>query len=219
MGGDAIPARPSMGQLKRREAQEALLQVAAALQEVPRRVQAAREGRARADGSRHGPLRARASTSARRRSRPLAARSRPAILRAAWPPASSPVAAGFLGSHLCDELLARGHRVICVDNFETGSLANIEHLRGPDFVFVHTDVTEPFFVETSRSTSSTTSPRRRPDRLPAAAAAHAEGRLLRDASRARPGEAAPRALPDRVDVARSTAIRRCIRSRSPTGAT
>ena len=32
--------------------------------------------------------------------------------------------AGFLGSHLCDELLARGHRVICVDNFETGSLAN-----------------------------------------------------------------------------------------------
>ncbi len=37
--------------------------------------------------------------------------------------------AGFLGSHLCDELLSRGHRVICVDNLETGSLANIEHIR------------------------------------------------------------------------------------------
>ena len=54
---------------------------------------------------------------------------------------------GFLGSHLCDELLARGHRVICVDNFETGSLANIHHLRGPEFTFLHADVTQPFFVD------------------------------------------------------------------------
>jgi dTDP-glucose 4,6-dehydratase len=54
---------------------------------------------------------------------------------------------GFLGSHLCDALLAQGHRVICVDNFDTGSLANIAHLRGPDFRFLHQDVTEPFFVE------------------------------------------------------------------------
>ena len=54
---------------------------------------------------------------------------------------------GFLGSHLCETLLARGHRVICVDNLDTGSLANIEHLRGPEFVFVHQDVTEPFFVD------------------------------------------------------------------------
>ena len=54
---------------------------------------------------------------------------------------------GFLGSHLCDALLARGHRVICVDNFDTGSLANIQHLRGPEFVFMHKDVTEPFFVD------------------------------------------------------------------------
>ena len=36
--------------------------------------------------------------------------------------------AGFLGSHLCDYLLARGHRVICVDNLETGSLENIRHI-------------------------------------------------------------------------------------------
>src|SRR3954463_16517440 len=54
---------------------------------------------------------------------------------------------GFLGSHLCDALLSRGHRVICVDNFDTGSLSNIAHLRSPDFVFLHADVTDPFFVE------------------------------------------------------------------------
>ena len=55
--------------------------------------------------------------------------------------------AGFLGSHLCDELLRRDHRVICVDNFETGSLANIEHIRTPDFVHVHHDIIEPFYVD------------------------------------------------------------------------
>ena len=55
--------------------------------------------------------------------------------------------AGFLGSHLCDELLRRGHRVICVDNVETGSLANIEHIRGPEFRFEHADIIEPYFVD------------------------------------------------------------------------
>jgi dTDP-glucose 4,6-dehydratase len=55
--------------------------------------------------------------------------------------------AGFLGSHLCDELLRRGHRVICVDNFETGSLVNIEHIRPPaDFVLLHADIIEPYHV-------------------------------------------------------------------------
>jgi dTDP-glucose 4,6-dehydratase len=55
--------------------------------------------------------------------------------------------AGFLGSHLCDELLVRGHRVICVDNVETGSLANIEHIRVPEFRFVQADIIEPYFVD------------------------------------------------------------------------
>src|SRR6059058_774451 len=55
--------------------------------------------------------------------------------------------AGFLGSHLCDELLRRGHRVICVDNLETGSLANIEHIRAPEFVFLQRDIVEPYFVD------------------------------------------------------------------------
>jgi dTDP-glucose 4,6-dehydratase len=57
--------------------------------------------------------------------------------------------AGFLGSHLCEALLARGHRVICVDNLETGSLANVQHLRDGAFVFrphdltLHLEITEP----------------------------------------------------------------------------
>jgi dTDP-glucose 4,6-dehydratase len=55
--------------------------------------------------------------------------------------------AGFLGSHLCDHLLAEGHRVLCVDNLDTGSLQNIEHIRSHDFIFVNHDLTQPFFVE------------------------------------------------------------------------
>ena len=56
--------------------------------------------------------------------------------------------AGFLGSHLCDELLARGHRVICVDNLETGSLANIEHIREPErFEHLGIDIIEPYFLD------------------------------------------------------------------------
>jgi dTDP-glucose 4,6-dehydratase len=55
--------------------------------------------------------------------------------------------AGFLGSHLCDELLRRGHRVICVDNLETGSLNNIEHIRDDAFVHRNLDIIEPYFVD------------------------------------------------------------------------
>ncbi|HEX5224843.1 MAG TPA: UDP-glucuronic acid decarboxylase family protein [Solirubrobacteraceae bacterium] len=58
--------------------------------------------------------------------------------------------AGFLGSHLCDELLDRGNRVICVDNLETGSLANISHIRDADrFEFLGIDIIEPYFVDES----------------------------------------------------------------------
>jgi dTDP-glucose 4,6-dehydratase len=57
--------------------------------------------------------------------------------------------AGFLGSHLCEELLRRSNRVICVDNLETGSLANIEHLRDPDFIHVNLDIVVPYFVDES----------------------------------------------------------------------
>jgi dTDP-glucose 4,6-dehydratase len=54
---------------------------------------------------------------------------------------------GFLGSHLCDYLLAAGHRVICVDNLDTGSLQNIEHIRHERFLFVNHDLTGPLFLD------------------------------------------------------------------------
>ena len=50
--------------------------------------------------------------------------------------------AGFLGSHLCEHLLGKGQRVICLDNLDTGSLQNIEHLRVDAFEFRNVDVTE-----------------------------------------------------------------------------
>jgi UDP-glucuronate decarboxylase len=56
--------------------------------------------------------------------------------------------AGFLGSHLCDRLLAAGHEVLCVDNLFTGSKRNIEHLHAhPRFEFIRHDVTFPLYVE------------------------------------------------------------------------
>jgi len=55
--------------------------------------------------------------------------------------------AGFLGSHLCDELLQQGHRVLCIDNLETGTLRNIAHIRDANFEFLNIDITEPYFIE------------------------------------------------------------------------
>lgn len=55
--------------------------------------------------------------------------------------------AGFLGSHLVDLLLSRGHRVVAIDNFVTGAVDNIAHLGGrPDFKFIQQDVTEFIFL-------------------------------------------------------------------------
>src|SRR3954471_6274296 len=55
--------------------------------------------------------------------------------------------AGFLGSHLCDHLLAKGHRVICVDYVDTGSLNNVEHIRVPEFSFRQLDITSHYEVD------------------------------------------------------------------------
>jgi dTDP-glucose 4,6-dehydratase len=55
--------------------------------------------------------------------------------------------AGFLGSHLCERLLANRHRVICLDNLETASLQNIEHIRDDAFSFVNGDVMEPIEID------------------------------------------------------------------------
>ena len=55
--------------------------------------------------------------------------------------------AGFLGSHLCERLLAAGHRVWCLDNLDTGSLTNIAHLRSDTFTFINHDVTAHIAID------------------------------------------------------------------------
>jgi dTDP-glucose 4,6-dehydratase len=55
-------------------------------------------------------------------------------------------AAGFIGSHLCDALLARGHEVVGIDNFITGDRANIAHLSDGAFTFLEHDISTPFDV-------------------------------------------------------------------------
>lgn len=56
--------------------------------------------------------------------------------------------AGFIGSHLCERLLNEGNKVICLDNFFTGSLENIKHLlSNPDFEVVEHDIIDPYIVE------------------------------------------------------------------------
>jgi len=56
--------------------------------------------------------------------------------------------AGFLGSHLCEKLIAQGHDVLCVDNFFTGMKANVAHLMShPNFELMRHDVTFPLYVE------------------------------------------------------------------------
>jgi dTDP-glucose 4,6-dehydratase len=57
-------------------------------------------------------------------------------------------AAGFIGSHFCDRMLAEGHTVVALDNFLTGRAANLEHLTGdPGFQFIEQDVTRSFEIE------------------------------------------------------------------------
>ena len=56
--------------------------------------------------------------------------------------------AGFLGSHLCDHLLDKGYRVICIDNLDTGSLENIAHIgKDADFEFINQDLTEHVSID------------------------------------------------------------------------
>lgn len=55
--------------------------------------------------------------------------------------------AGFLGSHLCDLLLEKGHEVICVDNLITGDARNIAHINSDRFSYIKHDVTKPLYIE------------------------------------------------------------------------
>jgi len=56
--------------------------------------------------------------------------------------------AGFVGSHLCERFLADGHEVVCVDNYITGTAANLEHLRGNDrFTFIRHDISHALEID------------------------------------------------------------------------
>lgn len=55
--------------------------------------------------------------------------------------------AGFLGSHLCDFLLKKGHNVVCVDNLITGNEHNIDHIKTDRFSFIKHDVTKPLYLD------------------------------------------------------------------------
>jgi dTDP-glucose 4,6-dehydratase len=68
---------------------------------------------------------------------------------AAMPTAVVTGGAGFLGSHLCEYLLAHGYRVLCLDNLETSTLTNIEHIRDENFVFLYRDVVEQIEIDES----------------------------------------------------------------------
>lgn len=63
--------------------------------------------------------------------------------------------AGFIGAHLCDAILSRGYRVVCVDNLITGSRENlVEASKNPNFIFIEHDVTQPFNHEAMKQCSN-----------------------------------------------------------------
>ena len=106
--------------------------------------------------------------------------------------------AGFLGSHLCQYLLERGHRVLCVDNLDTSTLQNIEHIRDDDFLLInhdlieHIEVGEP--VDVVFHLASPASPidyLRLPLHTP-------QGRLVRNPQRPRAREVQARTVPARI---------------------
>ncbi len=81
---------------------------------------------------------------------PAPKRSRNARTPAVQPVSVVTGGAGFLGSHLVELLLSRGHRVVVIDNLVTGSTDNIQHLAGnPDFRFIKQDVTEYLYLDGS----------------------------------------------------------------------
>ena len=77
--------------------------------------------------------------------------------------------AGFLGSHLCEYLLAREWRVICLDNLDTGTLENIEHLRSDSFEFRYHNCVDYIDVPGAGRRRVPLGQPGQPGRLPAAA--------------------------------------------------
>ena len=96
--------------------------------------------------------------------------------------------AGFLGSHLCERLLAEGNDVLCVDNFFTGTKDNIAHLLpNPHFELMRHDVTFPLFVEVDEIYNLACPAS--PDPLPVRPGADDQDQRARRHQHARPGQA------------------------------
>ena len=128
-------------------------------------------------------------------------------------------AAGFIGSHLAETLLDRGHSVVGIDNLLTGATANIAHLANRDFVFIKHDVTNYIYVEGPVDCGAALGQPGQPDRLPRAPDPHAEGRRARHAQGARSGQGEDAHGSCSPRPPRSTAIRSSTRRRKATGAT
>ena len=110
-------------------------------------------------------------------------------------------AAGFIGSHLCDRLLADGHSVVGLDNLITGSRRNLAHLANhPRFRFVEHDVTQP--LEARRALRSRLAPgvAGEPERISGASHRNPGIRIDRDAQHAGDRAARRRALSGDLDV-------------------
>ena len=128
-------------------------------------------------------------------------------------------AAGFIGSHLCEELLARGHSVVGIDNLITGDMANIAHLRDQDFQFIRHDVTQYIDVEGPvDDVLHWASPASPIDYLMLPIQTLKVG-IARHTQRARTWPRPRRRDSSSPRHRRSTAIRSSIRSARPTGAT
>ena len=125
---------------------------------------------------------------------------------------------GFLGSHLCERLIGDGHEVVCLDNFFTGSRANVEHLLDNHrFELMRHDVTAAAHDGGRRGLPPGLPGLAHP--LPAQPGAHDPHGGRGHAQHARARARGEGAHPHRVDVARSTATRRSTRRSSRTGAT
>ena len=109
-------------------------------------------------------------------------------------------AAGFIGSHLAEALLHRGHSVVGIDNLLTGATANIAHLVNRDFHFIKHDITNYIFVEGPVDAVPALGEPCEPDRLSRAADSHAQGWSARHPQGARPRQREEGALRSGVHV-------------------
>ena len=121
-------------------------------------------------------------------------------------------AAGFIGSHLSETLLDRGHSVVGIDNLLTGDIANIAHLTGRDFVVRQARRHELHQRRRAGGRRVPLGQPGQPDRLPRVADSDAESGRARHAQRARAGQGEGRALRASRRRRRCTAIRSSIRS-------